>query len=412
MKELRIGLIGTGTISHRHMDVWAHVPKVKVVAAADIDEKKLRLWGEQYGIAALYIDFREMLRRDDLDAIDVCVHNNLHAPVSMTVLKAGFPCYSEKPMSATYYDSKLLYDCAKDTGQKLAIQISSLFSGQTYIAKRLMEAGKLGEVYHARSVSSSRRRRPYVDADASFAPASFQDKAMAGHGPIVDIGVYYIGQMLYLLGLPELDAVFGNLYQKIPVPTGSGMVGKTVGVEDMGAGYATFKGGLSLEFIQSAATNAPEPETSYITGTQGAITFTGIDGFGGVWGWGDEFGGIPEEFQHTLHFSGKDELGFPVETDYRSFATQSDMVYAEPEMMMWFDNQYHWYKYLMGELTDATRYDTPLIGLNASLLTEGLVLSSALGRSVTADEIRASSKSMAIWKQETPWGIFDYEATK
>ena len=80
-------------------------------------------------------------------------------------------------------------------------------------------------------------------------------------------------------------------------------------------------------------------------------------------------------------------------------------------MLQYLDNQMHWYNYLTGKLTDETRYNTPLIGLNASLLTEGLVLSSELGRAVTADEIKAMSKSMGIWKQETPWGVFDYEAS-
>ncbi len=80
-------------------------------------------------------------------------------------------------------------------------------------------------------------------------------------------------------------------------------------------------------------------------------------------------------------------------------------------MMQWFDNQLHWYNYLTGKLTDETRYNTPLIGLNVSLLTDGLVLSAEMGRAVTADEIKANSKSLAIWKQETPWGVFDYDAS-
>ena len=62
-----------------------------------------------------------------------------------------------------------------------------------------------------------------------------------------------------------------------------------------------------------------------------------------------------------------------------------------------------------GKLTDETRYDTPLIALNASLLSEGIVLSSERGGAVTADEIRRESRSNAMWRQETPWGIFDYE---
>ena len=120
-----------------------------------------------------------MLKRDDIDAVDVCVHNNLHTPVSMYVMKAGYPCYSEKPMSASYYDSKLLYDCSKATGQKLAIQISSLYSMQTYMAKKVLDAGKLGNVYHARVANASRRRRNAVDRAALFSSVSFKNRRKA-----------------------------------------------------------------------------------------------------------------------------------------------------------------------------------------------------------------------------------------
>ena len=136
MKELRIGIIGTGMISNRHMTIWSHIPGTKVVAGCDIDQAKVRAWGERYGIPQedLYVDFREMLKRDDLDAIDVCVHNNLHTPVSVAVMKAGFPCYCEKPMAASYADAKIIYDAAKATGQKLAVQLSSIYNLQTRLA--------------------------------------------------------------------------------------------------------------------------------------------------------------------------------------------------------------------------------------------------------------------------------------
>ncbi len=411
MNELRIGIIGTGAISHRHMKVWAHIPQVRIVAAADIDKAKLSAWGERYQITDLYTDFRELLARDDIDAVDVCVHNNLHAPVAMAVMKAGKHCYSEKPMSASYYDSKLLYDCAKATGVKFAVQISSLFSAQTYIAKKLIDAGKLGEVYHARSIAHSRRRRPCVDRMALFCSPAFQDTQMAGHGPIIDIGVYHLGQMLFLLGLPELDSVLGRTYQKVEQANEAWAQKHPMGVEDMGCGFATFQGGLSLEFMEASALNVEELGKSYITGSRGGIQYSWVDEFGGDWSMGGANGQLPSFMQPTLRFTGTDELGFDVDIDYKPYENQQDMKTYVEGSMQWFDNQQHWYNYLTGALTDETRYDTPRIGLNTSLLTEGLVLSSRLGRAVTADEIRAQSRSTAIWHQQTPWGVFDYDAS-
>ena len=417
-KEIRVAFIGTGFISHRHMKVWAHIPQVKVVAAANRSEQALKEWGARYGIDEkdLYTDFREMLKRDDIDAVDVCVHNNLHAPMAIAVMKAGFDCYLEKPMSASYYDSKLIYDCAKATGRKLAVQISSMFSAQTLIAKKLIDAGKLGDIYHARVSEATWRRRPHVDRPAGALSAAFQDTPMAGHGALIDVGVYHLGQMLYLLDLPELDTVVGKLYQKVPIggpswaDSANYALTHPMGTEEMGVGFATFKNGLSLEVSEANATNIEETGNSYITGTKGGLQYTMPDAFGGDWAMGmPPFGFIPDVLQPTLKYYGLDEFGFAVTTDYRPYENQQDLKYYDPEMTQWFDNQLHWYNYLTGKLTDETRYDTPLIALNTSLLAEGIVLSSERGSAITADEIKSLSRSNAMWHQETPWGVFDYE---
>lgn len=80
-------------------------------------------------------------------------------------------------------------------------------------------------------------------------------------------------------------------------------------------------------------------------------------------------------------------------------------------MAQWFDIQLHWYNYLTGKLTEENRYNTPLIALRTSLLSEGMVISSERGSAVTAEEVRARSKSIAMWQQETPWVVFDYESS-
>ena len=80
-----------------------------------------------------------------------------------------------------------------------------------------------------------------------------------------------------------------------------------------------------------------------------------------------------------------------------------------PEMEKYNDNQLQWYSYLRGELTDETRIDSPYIAMQTAFLSEGVVLSSELGRSVTAEEIKAMSKSIALREQETPFGVIRYD---
>ena len=130
MKEVRVAIIGGGMISHRHMVIYSNIQRraaelgftAKVVACAEIDDAKRTAWAEKYGMDEkdMYKNYRDMLKRDDIDTIDVCVHNNLHTPVAIEVMKAGFDCYCEKPEAASYHDAQMMIDCAKKLFAKLS----------------------------------------------------------------------------------------------------------------------------------------------------------------------------------------------------------------------------------------------------------------------------------------------------
>jgi predicted dehydrogenase len=230
-------------------------------------------------------------------------------------------------------------------------------------------------------------------------------KKVAGYGQIIDLGIYDFGQMLFLLDLPELKTAYGKIYHKMQNP----LKGRTIEVEDMGVGMADYSG-ITVELMQAAATNMDNVGNSYITGTKASLELIGVDSFGGEWSMGDQRGQLLPSMQPKLFFKGEYK-GIHVNCDLKAYENQVLERTYDPEKMYWYDNQMHWYKYLCGDLSDETRYDTPRIGLEVSLLVDGLVISSELGRSVSADEIKERSESLAIWKQETPWGIFDYENT-
>ena len=124
MEKIRVGMIGVGQIAKMHLDFYRDIPEAEVVAAADIDEGELNAVSEKYGIPHRYSDFRKMLERDDLDAVDVCLHNNFHAPATIAALRAGKNVYCEKPIAGTYADGKMMLDAARETGKKLHIQLS------------------------------------------------------------------------------------------------------------------------------------------------------------------------------------------------------------------------------------------------------------------------------------------------
>ncbi len=205
MREIRIAIIGTGLISHRHMKVWSQIPAQMSSPVATSMRQNFNHGASDTMISDLYTDYRKLLERDDIDAVDVCVHNNLHVPLSIAAMRAGMHCYCEKPMAGSYADAKLLYSAQEVYNRKLAVQISSIFNLQSRMARDMVANGELGHVYHARSIGHRRLGRPGVDMQ-NFSP-DFYSAEIGGHGPIFDLGVYRISQMLFIMGIPKLESI-------------------------------------------------------------------------------------------------------------------------------------------------------------------------------------------------------------
>ncbi|HET9589869.1 MAG TPA: Gfo/Idh/MocA family oxidoreductase, partial [Anaerolineales bacterium] len=127
-RPIRIGLIGAGQRGQHHLENYRHIPGAEIVALADINEALTQRVAAEFKIPDVYTDYRDLLRRDDLEAVDICLHNNLHRPVAVAAMEAGKHVYCEKPMAGSYADARIMYDTAQALGRKLAIQLYTLFS--------------------------------------------------------------------------------------------------------------------------------------------------------------------------------------------------------------------------------------------------------------------------------------------
>lgn len=399
-KELRIGFIGTGIISHNHMRAYAGIPGVKVVAACDIDKKVLDAWGEKYGIPedCRYTDYRELLKRDDIQAVDVCVHNNLHTPLSIAVLRAKKHCFCEKPMAATYTDAKMLYDAWQtlhaESGVELAIQMSRLYSGQTRLARKMVRQGDLGHVYFANVVGHRRRGRPGIEIN--FSP-NFFSKDIAGRGALFDMGIYHISQMLFILDMPKLQKVSGSLFSEIE-PSEKLLKGRKFEVEELAMGFAKYEGGLTLNFMESWAIHMDEIGSTYLAGSKGGLKFTTEPP--PAMSMGNSMPTPSLRFFTTI--DGRD-----VDIDMNCGMNSYIEATEEPDTVFCGNNFIHWYGALTKQID--FRYPTPKIALETARLSEGIALSSELGREINDDEIDGLSRPTAIRRQQTDWGVFEYD---
>jgi len=364
MRPIRIGMIGIGQIGKIHLQHYAQIPGAEIVAAADINDAELQRVAQQYNIPFTTTDFRQLLERDDIDAIDVCLHNNLHAPVTIAALEAGKHVYCEKPMAGAYVDALAMYEAALRTGKKLSIQLATLFSKETKAAKRLIDEGYLGKLYHARSTGFRRRGRPYVDG---YGTASFVQKAVAAGGALYDMGVYHIAQVLYLLGLPQVERISGKVYQETDMdPRRREISGYDV--EELGLGFVKCAEGMTTDIIEAWAIHLDSFEGSYIVGSKGGIRLHPFGYFSTV---------ADMDMNATFDLNGADWR-------WHQLNDNAD-AYDSP--------QHHWIAALQGRVE---LLPTAEVALATMLISEGIYLSDRLGREVTAEEVQQMSQSTAI----------------
>ena len=381
MGEVRIGIIGTGIIAHEHALRWQAIPGARIVAACDLQEGKLNLFCDKYGIEHRYVDYRQLLARDDLDAVDVCLHNNLHAPMSIAVMASGKDCYCEKPMAGAYTDALAMHQAAAHFGRRLHIQLGMLYGPQVVAAKKLVDAGRLGPIYHARSYGYRRRGRPFVDG---YGEKEFVSKYWAGHGALYDMGVYHISQLLYLLDTPKVSTISGHIYQELDMPSAQ-RTEADFSVEELGTGYVKFDGGLTMDILESWAIHGGAFPPSSLHGAQGGLKLGGAK---------------PDGLTYYSEIE-----GYPASAEIDIGAQEQYMQRHDP-MRKYYDNsQTLWAGVLTGE---GPYINTANIALQTMLISEGIFLSSQLGREVSAEEVGALSRSIAVTRQDAPFGELVY----
>ena len=367
MDKVRIGVIGCGQIANMsHFPRYEAFPDAEIVAACDIRADRLDAACEKYNIPHKYADFRKMLERDDLDAVDVCLHNNLHAPATIAALRAGKHVYCEKPIAGSYADGKAMLDAAKECGKMLHVQLGFIYQPNTRAAKNLIDGGKLGHIYHARSIGYRRRGRPYVDG---YGAIEFAQKHIAAGGALFDMGVYHISQLLYLLSMPKVLKIDGHIYREMNNGNPQKVSESGFDVEELGTGYVRFEGGLTMDVLESWSAHMNPFEESCIFGSDGGIR---LEPFGFYTTMCDL------ELNATVNTAGYDtrmhQMWPDIVTDYDSSTR-------------------HWVSALRGKIP---LLPTAELALQTMLIQEGIYMSTERGGEITADEVMATSKAKAL----------------
>ena len=158
-KTLNIGLIGGGFMGRTHSNGYNRIrnffpdleftPVLKAVCFRN--ETKLKAFAEQWGYESTETDWRKLIERDDIDAVDICTPNDTHAEIAIAAAKAGKMILCEKPLARNLEESQGMVDAIEAAGVKNTVWYNYRRIPAVTLAKNIIESGKLGRIYHYRA---------------------------------------------------------------------------------------------------------------------------------------------------------------------------------------------------------------------------------------------------------------------
>lgn len=203
MKKLRIGVVGCGGIfGGAHRPAYLKMNDVEIVALCDVIPERAERFQTDFPGATVYTDYSELLKREDVDAVDICTPNYLHPIIACAAMNAGKHVFSEKPDSPTVEGVLAMKETAEKTGKTLMVMRNNRYLPASAFARKYIQNGEAGEIYAAHCGWQRRRGIPGKGG-------WFTTKEKSGGGPLIDFGVHMIDLALWLMGNPKPVAVTG-----------------------------------------------------------------------------------------------------------------------------------------------------------------------------------------------------------
>lgn len=286
MNQLRIGMIGYKFMGKAHSNAYRSLPmffpkalKPEMKAICGRNASAVQEAAEQLGWNESVTDWRELIQRDDIDLIDINAPSDAHKEIAIAAAKAGKHIFCEKPLALTLADAREMLQAAEDAGVRHMVGFNYRFSPAVRLAKKLVDSGRLGQIYHFRAWFL----QDWI-MDPQFPLVWRLQKEVAGSGSHGDLGAHLIDLAHYLVGdMQEVIGMSETFIKERPIASemtglsakgsGDGPKGK-VTVDDATLFLTRFENGAlgSFEATRFAAghrsTNAFE-----INGSLGSVIF-------------------------------------------------------------------------------------------------------------------------------------------
>lgn len=274
--EIGIGMLGYAFMGKAHSNAFKKLPYImyppvavpRLVGIAGRNKDAVQEAAKRFGYEKAYTNWRTMLKNDNIHVFDNGGPNDAHAEPSIAAAEAGKHVFCEKPLARTAKEAAKMVEAVEKAGVKNMVAFNYRFVPAIVQAKKLIESGALGRIFHYRAV--------YLQEwiiDPNFPKVWRLDKKVAGSGALGDLGAHIIDLGRFLVGEPrKVSAMTKTFIEERPLPDGSG-TGK-VDVDDAFIALMEFENGAigSVEasrFCQGRKNH----EVLEINGEKGSIHF-------------------------------------------------------------------------------------------------------------------------------------------
>jgi D-apiose dehydrogenase len=147
---LRGGLIGCGFFAINHLHGWRDAKGAEIVAICDTSQERLKVVGDQFGIAARYRDAADMLQSEKLDFVDIATTASTHRSLCELAALHGMNVICQKPFAPTLEDAKAIVAACDKAGVALMVHENFRWQSPIQKVKAILQSGEIGEAFFAR----------------------------------------------------------------------------------------------------------------------------------------------------------------------------------------------------------------------------------------------------------------------
>lgn len=232
-----------------------------LAAVCSRNEEKVKAFAEQWGYESYETDWRKIIERDDIDAIDICTPNDTHAEIALAAAAKGKMILCEKPLARTLAEAKTMVDAIEAAGVKNTVWYNYRRVPAVTLAKQIVDSGKLGRIFHYRA-NFLQDWTISPDVPQGGTATWRLDVDAAGSGVTGDLLAHCIDTAMWINGgIKDVSAV-AETFIKERKHAGTGEVQK-VGIDDACIFHCHFDNG-SLGLFES---------TRYARGHKALYTF-------------------------------------------------------------------------------------------------------------------------------------------